>query len=186
MGVDWLTDLGIPEATFIKVLRSACRGHKKVEAREIAGEVYMRMGRVYTPDKFKNAKQALGYVHTIAVNYIKEGYRKAPQREQLMDPSMLPDRVGGDSPEPVALPSPQQLLDALQNAGPELQDVFRLRLEGLEQVAIARKLGLSTSTVSRRIGRAKAIILKEFPALVGRVDPERSDREFQPGTQDER
>lgn len=142
------------------------------EAEDLTQEVFLRLAR--RPDR-NNGETLEGYVFKIAGSVLadwrrKRATHKADAHENLDHtlegvtfPSIL---IEDRSPERVL--SGKEALQSLERALAQLEErtrrIFLLyRLGGVQQSDIARRVGISISTVEREIQKALAHIGKNFP-----------------------
>ena len=59
----------------------------------------------------------------------------------------------------------RQLLDRLAELMPEASTIGNLRLDGLSDTAISKRLGISRTTFLSRLKKAKKVLADEFPEL---------------------
>lgn len=178
MAADRPSDLRVPLDAFLAAIRSACRRAGGVEPEDIVGEVYLRLQRALKNERarFTDESGLLAYARRIAINLINEDRRRTMRQARAVDPSALPDEPTGRPDAEGALPSAEQLLDALGEADPLVREAFRLHVESLTGKKIAARLGISESTVSRLLKRARMILREKFPDcfrgdVEGRSDP---------------
>jgi RNA polymerase sigma factor (sigma-70 family) len=162
MSTDWLGKFDVSLDEIRWVVNRACRRGWRQYADDIFGEVLLKLHRKHgaDPECFKTKEDLLGYAYVVARNELKHMFREAG-RLKFGDPRLLSEK-GGEPKEEQAPPTSEEFLAALGDAEPEVREVFRLHLEGKKGIEIAEMLGISSSTVSRRLERAIALVRRRF------------------------
>jgi RNA polymerase sigma factor (sigma-70 family) len=112
-----------------------------------------------------------GYVFQVAANVLKDHARRWAVRTEEVHHSPLDEDTleGGFSPERVLLGAEalEGLIAALYDLPEKTRIIFTLyHFESVPQVEIARRLGMSLSTLEKHMSRANLHLLKQF----GRLD----------------
>lgn len=167
MGSDWLDRFDVKLDDFRRVVLSVCHGHSRRFAEDVLGEVLLRIHRqvVLYPAKFSNKARLLNYASKIAIRDVIRSGKRA-KRERPFDAQLgserleaHPDSEGMDTAVGEA-PSVDELVEAIED--PRQREIFRLHINGYKGKDIAAKLGMSNSTISREIKKAKTWLRRKF------------------------
>ncbi|MEN2786921.1 RNA polymerase sigma factor [Sphingomonas qilianensis] len=118
-----------------------------------------------------NIENIQGYIFQVASNILRDRARRASVRSVICSP---PDDFdvadeAGFSPERIlqSREALQMMVSALNELPENVRTVFcRYHLEGVAQVDIARQLGLSLSSVEKRMSRANSHLLHRLRAFL--------------------
>ena len=135
---------------------------------DLVQEVFLRLVRQGNTD---NIQFLDGYVFQVAANVLRDYARRWAVRAGEADHAQLDEAEleGGFSPERVLLGKEalETLIAALQELPEKTAVIFSLyHFDSVPQVEIARRLGMSLSTVEKHMSRANAYLLERL----GRTD----------------
>lgn len=140
----------------------SCLRHVQ-NARDLEQEVYLRLLRVPDDELVRNA---LGYVHRIAVHVVHE-YRLRARKERVTFDSQVVEQwaergaeaTAEDDPHERRLGTAQQLERLVRQLPPAYRDAFILhKCHGLSRAEVAQQLNLSETTVKIYVNRAVAAL----------------------------
>jgi RNA polymerase sigma factor (sigma-70 family) len=127
------------------------------EAEELVQDVFMAMHARSAAEPIDNVQ---GYLFRIAANLLTK--RAEPHHAQL-DEAL--DFAEGFSPERILIGRQEasRVIEAIRNLPPRTREAFALhRFEEMTYEAIARRLGISVSAVSKLVARALAHVAVEL------------------------
>jgi RNA polymerase sigma factor (sigma-70 family) len=129
---------------------------------DLVQEVFLRLVRQGDPGKIRFLD---GYVFQVAANVLRDHARRWSVRADEADYAQLEDAEveGGFSPERVLLGKEaiETLISALQELPEKTAAIFALyHFDSVPQVEIARRFGMSLSTVEKHMNRANAHLLE--------------------------
>jgi RNA polymerase sigma factor (sigma-70 family) len=133
------------------------------EADDLAQDVFARLAR----QDLRRVENLQGYIFQVAANVLRDQARRASVR-RIVGP--IPDDLdpcdeAGFSPERVlqSREAVQLMVDALHELPPKIRMVFsQYHFDGVAQVEIARRFGISTSTVEKYMARVNAHLLRRL------------------------
>jgi RNA polymerase sigma-70 factor (ECF subfamily) len=133
------------------------------EVDDLVQEVFGRLAR----QDLATVENVQGYVFQIAANVLRDQARRANTRGFIIQRPMDFDieDTAGFSPERVlqSRETLQALIAALYELPPGVRNVFsQYHFDGVSQVEIARRMGLSLSTVEKQMAKANAHLLKRL------------------------
>lgn len=195
MSSDWLGELceraGWTPDDFGRVVRSACRGLEPTDADDIHQEVARALGTAFKagiPAGLRTREDVHSYVFTVARNMRGKFLKKrANQSRRLTHVNPL-DLTGGtkkpsydSGPQTAAAvlmeltdDQRERILALLPDDWRRLRAFFRLHLAGMDGQDIARELGPSPATVSRRLADCEEYLDADSLAeILGANAPER-------------
>jgi RNA polymerase sigma-70 factor, ECF subfamily len=139
--------------------------HSRIEnewdAQDILQEVYLRVH--YKLSELKDKSKLESWIYQITRNAIIDYYRdRSRTQTQLISLSMAELEVATEEPPLTAL---QRLSTPLRKMAEALAEPYREALiltefEGLSQVLLAKRLGLSVSGAKSRVQRARSMLKK--------------------------
>jgi RNA polymerase sigma factor (sigma-70 family) len=135
---------------------------------DLVQEVFVRLARQGNIGAIAHLD---GYVFQVAANVLRDHARRWAVRAEEVDYTVLDDDTleGGFSPERVLLGSEalESLISALYMLPEKTRIIFTLyHFESIPQVEIARRLGMSLSTLEKHMSRANLHLLEHL----GRLD----------------
>lgn len=154
MGPNWLKDkfdLGVDDIR--KIASNACKYSGWQHVDDVCSEVLLRLQCRYDNDHacFESQQDLLDDAWQDAKSCLSHTFRKT-RRLQFRDPRELPEPSTRASEDDIgARENREWLLSLLATATPLVREVFRLHCEEMSGKEIARRLGTSESTVSRRL-----------------------------------
>lgn len=193
--MDWLGELGERAGwtadDFDQAVRSACRGLNPTDADDVHQEVARALGTAFRagiPAGLRTWEEVYGYVFTVARNTrVKFLTKRGKQLRRLihLNPQDLtagtkkPSYDSGPQAAAVVLgdlteDQRERILALLPDDWRHLSDFFRLHLAGMDGQDIARELGPSPATVSRRLADCKEFLdTDRLAEILGANSPER-------------
>jgi RNA polymerase sigma-70 factor (ECF subfamily) len=131
---------------------------------DLVQEVFLRLVRQGNTDGIHFLD---GYVFQVAANVLRDYARRWTVRAEEAHHAQLDDAEveGGFSPERVLLGKEalETLIAALQELPEKTAVIFSLyHFDSVPQVEIARRLGMSVSTVEKHMGRANVYLLERL------------------------
>lgn len=140
------------------------RLRNKPDPDDLVQEVFLRLIRRGATDGIQSLD---GYVFQVAANVLRDYARRWSIRSEEVDSVQL-DEIeieGGFSPERVLLgrEAIESLIAALQELPEKTVVIFSLyHFDSISQVEIAKRFGMSLSTVEKHMSRANAHILERL------------------------
>ena len=140
------------------------RLRNKPDPDDLVQEVFLRMVRRGATDNIQSLDR---YVFQIAANVLRDYARRWAIRSEEVDHAQLDDLEveGGFSPERVLLgrEAIASLIAALQELPEKTIVIFSLyHFDSISQVEIAKRFGMSVSTVEKHMSRANAHLLERL------------------------
>jgi RNA polymerase sigma factor (sigma-70 family) len=154
---------------FRRLVSHACRGLNLNDLDDAFQEVWLGLDKRFSSfdqPQLESRDALNGYVYKAARNCKQKYLRKqASERKKIasFDPSVVEEASTEELSRKDVLKSltPEQrerIISFLPDDGRRLRDCMRLHLEGLTGIQISEKLGVSGSTVSRRINDCREYI----------------------------
>lgn len=133
------------------------------DANDLVQDVFSRLAA----QNLNEIENIQGYIFQIAANVVRDRARRAGVRHMITeapDDFDLPDQAGF-SPERIL--QSREALQAMITALYELPSAIRIvfshyHFDGVSQVEISRRLGLSLSTVEKHMAKANAHLLRRL------------------------
>lgn len=137
------------------------------EADDLVQEVFGRLAR----QNLSAVDNLHGYIFQIAANVLRDQARRANARAFIVSPpgDFDAEDKAGFSPERVlqSREALQNLVSALYELPPTVRHVFsQYHFDGVSQVEIARRMGMSLSTVEKQMAKASAHLLKRLRTIL--------------------
>jgi RNA polymerase sigma factor (sigma-70 family) len=135
-----------------------------LEVDDIVQETYARLIAVESVAQVRNVKAyAFQTAHSVMASHVRRA--KVVSFQHVSDMDQLGVAAGEAGPEAQAIGHQelQRLARAIARLPAKVRRVFMLRrIDGLSQRDVARRLGLSESTVEKHMGRALLLLLESF------------------------
>jgi RNA polymerase sigma-70 factor, ECF subfamily len=157
------------DRTFVfSVVRRLVRNEQ--DANDIAQETLLLAYRYR--DSFRGESRYRTWLYriasTTALSFLRSAKRRAIRAVSAHPDDVFASVCGQGAQEPgQALASKQQVNELMQHVAslsPAYRDVVELRCEELSEIEVARRLGLTTSTVKIRAHRARKILREQLSA----------------------
>jgi RNA polymerase sigma factor (sigma-70 family) len=133
------------------------------EADDLVQDVFARLAR----QDLRVVENLQGYVFQVAANVLRDQARRARVRRVIgpIQDDLDPADEAGFSPERVlqSREAVRLMVEALHEMPPKVRMVFsQYHFDGVAQVEIARRFGMSTSTVEKYMARVNAHLLRRL------------------------